>query len=132
MSKHTSPETTTIEDPTSHDSRELPDLLGELAGDVLVRGDATGEPWFAEHAHQLNTLAEQAREQYARLLPANGEIPTIAQGVALAHFLRPHLRDGRGCATVCCGAAGLPDSYVYVRLDDGYEGGIDREGRVST
>jgi hypothetical protein len=132
MSKHTSPQTTTIEHSTSYDSRELPDVLVELAGDVLMRGDATGESWFAEHARQLNTLAEQAREQYARLLPANGEIPTSAQGVALARFLRPHLRDGRGCATVCRGAVGLPDSYVYVRLDDGYEGGIDREGRVST
>ena len=111
---------------------DLAEELGELARIVNERGEATEDAWFLNHAHKLSELAVQARERYTRLLPADDEIPTRAQGVALARFVRPHLRDRRGSATVCRGHLGLPDSYLYVRCDDGYEGGIDREGRVST
>lgn len=118
---------------------DLADQLGELARVVYQRGEATEDAWFLNHAHKLSELAAQARERYTRLLPADGEIPTSAQGVALARFVRPHLRDRRGSATLCRGPRDLPDGdatspaeNLYVRCDDGYEGGIDREGRVST
>jgi hypothetical protein len=63
------------------------------------------------------------------------ELPTTAQGVALARFLRGFLRrpGGRSAyATVCRVGAGLPDDYLYVRLHDGYEGGIAPDGSIST
>jgi hypothetical protein len=111
---------------------DLAAQLGELARIVYERGEATEDAWFLNHAHKLNDLAEQARNCYIPLVAADEEIPTSAQGVALARFVRPHLRDRRGSATVCRGPRDLPDGYLYVRCDDGYEGGIDREGRVST
>jgi hypothetical protein len=111
---------------------DLAEALGELARIVYERGEATEDAWFLNHAHKLSELAEQARERYVPLLAADEEVPTSAQGVALARFVRPHLRDRRGSATVCRGPRDLPEGYLCVRCDDGYEGGIDREGRVST
>jgi len=111
---------------------DLAEELGELARIVNERGEATEDAWFLNHAHNLGELAEQARKRYVPLLAVDEEIPTSAQGVALARFVRPHLCDRRGSATVCRGPRDLPDGYLYVRCADGYEGGIDREGRVST
>lgn len=126
MSQHSAQE-------SAEEAREdLADALTELAHVVCRRGDDSHDPWLLEHAQRLSQLAVHARECYARLLPADGEIPTSAQGVALARFLRGHLRDRSHYATVCRGGAGLPDSCLYVRFDDGYEGGIEREGRTST
>lgn len=69
------------------------------------------------------------------LLDTPDEVPTVEQGIALARFLRPHFREprpGGRYAQVSRGGAGLSDDYLLVRLSDGYEGGIDRDGRVST
>jgi hypothetical protein len=60
------------------------------------------------------------------------QVPTNAQAIALARSLRPALRDKTVGAAVSRGAAGLPDDYLFVRLTDGYEAGIDLAGRVST
>jgi hypothetical protein len=72
------------------------------------------------------------RDEYVRLAGGQEECPTTAQGVALARFLRPAVRDPGLAAYVCRGGAGLPADYLYVRLTDGYEGGIAPDGRVST
>lgn len=60
---------------------------------------------------------------------------TGAQALALARFVAPALRSerrGDRGFTVARGGAGLPDTYLYVRLADGYEGGIDSDGATST
>ena len=64
-----------------------------------------------------------------------GAVPTHVQALALGRFLRGHFQHDdpiMRAATVSRGGAGLPGSYLYVRFNDGYEGGIDRDGRVST
>ena len=69
------------------------------------------------------------------LIPDNGDVPTNAQALALGRFLRGHFRsDDPRCrgAHVSRGGTGLGDDHLYVRFNDGYEGGIDREGRTST
>lgn len=62
--------------------------------------------------------------------------PTNAQGRALTRFLRPHFKDGNSPdqwgARVTRGGLGLSNDYLLVTFNDGYTGGIDREGRTST
>lgn len=87
--------------------------------------------FFSEQASALSELARQVDDQYI-LLADDGEVPTVAQGVALARFLRPAFRDKSVGAFVCRGGLGTPEDYVSVRLTDGYEGGIARDGRTST
>jgi hypothetical protein len=60
---------------------------------------------------------------------------TDAQLAALGRFVGPALDSERPgdrwfrCSR--CGA-GLPDTYLHVVLGDGFEGGIDQDGRTST
>lgn len=89
--------------------------------------------FLIDHAYTLSEWADAVDQLYARL--DEGKVPTNAQGVALARFLGNGFRNAErrfAWANVALGGAGLPDSYLHVRMGDGYEGGIDREGRVST
>jgi hypothetical protein len=95
--------------------------------------------FLRDHAYSLGEFARQCEEEYVRTAGGEDEkVPTVAQGVALARFLRgewSHGRIGPGdrYAHVSQGGAGLPESYVHVVFPaTGYEGGIDRDGRVST
>ncbi|HEV3071852.1 MAG TPA: hypothetical protein VGY76_10565 [Solirubrobacteraceae bacterium] len=110
---------------------DLADRLEGLAREVSYRTNGA-EDWITTLALQLSELGRDARENYERLLPAEGDIPTAAQGVALARFLRWRLRESGSYATVTRGDLGLPDTYLHIQFPDGYEGGIDREGRLST
>ena len=87
--------------------------------------------FLRDHASSLREFARQVDEEYVRRIE-DDEIPTVAQGLALAQFLRPAFRDARIAAHVCRSGVGLPDDYLSVRLSDGYEGGIAPDGRVST
>ena len=67
--------------------------------------------------------------------------PTPAQSLALGRFMGQVMRDdqfdrpdrrGYAWARVARGGLGLSQSYLSVVLGDNYEGGIDREGRVSS
>ncbi len=109
----------------------LDERLEALAITVVRRSSTPGD-WINDLAQELCGLARQARENYERLLPPEGETPTVAQGVALARFLRSRLGQPGGQATITRGGLGLPEHFVHVRFAGGYEGGIDRDGRVST
>ena len=87
--------------------------------------------YLRDHAASLAEFARQVRDEYERVV-GDEEVPTNAQGIALARFLRSAFRDKTIGAAVSRGSAGLPDDYVYVRLTDGYEAGIAPDGRVST
>lgn len=101
----------------------------KLLVDISV-GMADDEP---ELAHQLRGLVYEIQEQYVKL-ETDGDVPTIAQGVALARFLRPHFNSDKNHwgAFISRGGAGLGNDYIHVRFNDGYCGGIDKTGRTST
>lgn len=114
---------------TANELNDLAAHVMQTCQDAVYKVSATERPRL-EDAYRL-------AQGVADLLgPADDEVPTIEQGLALARFLRPAFRDsvhvGLRSAFVARGGAGLPDDYLHVRLQDGYEGGIDREGRVST
>ena len=117
------------------DRAPLADRLRALATVFQERAwadpKAPNSGFLSDHAASLAEFAQQVEEEYAPLA-RDHEVPTNAQGVALARFLRAAFRDRAVGAHVCRGGAGLPDDYVYVRLTDGYEGGIAPDGRVST
>lgn len=115
-------------------SESLRALAIEFAGKSHTDAGSPLASYLSDHAYTLAEWADAVEQLYARL--DEGEIPTNAQGVALARFLRPRFRDDahpadRG-ARVTRGGMGLPDDYLLVVLNDGYTGGIDREGRTST
>lgn len=123
----------------TNDTERVP--LGlRLEGLAMQMADAaiqTNDPALQDYALTVSELAQQHREEYVRIHGGNGrEVPTYAQGIALARFLRRGFSDevhaGDRHAHVARGGAGLSDDYLYVRLADGYEGGIDRDGAVST
>lgn len=120
--------------PNSEDEHaDLPTRLNALARQVIARSPEGAPNWITSLAQQLSTLGDDARENYERLLPPEGETPTAAQGVALARFLRSRLRDSGSHARVARGTGILlPEGFLHVVFDDGYEGGIDRDGQVST
>ena len=101
----------------------LYERLSKLAQDVYF----TDEPL----AERLAEMANELEASYV-LADCEGDIPTNAQGIALARFLRPAFRVRSDYATVGRGGSDLPSGYIYVRLADGYEGGIDRNGKTST
>lgn len=116
---------------------DLPNSLRALAQEFAEKALANpGSPhasYLQDHAYTLNEWGDAVELLYAKL--DEGEIVTNAQGVALARFLGNGFRNAErrfAWANVALGGAGLPDSYLHVRMGDGYEGGIDREGRVST
>lgn len=124
---------------------DLPKAMRELAIEMSRIASAGNAPrdesdanqlagFLQDHAYTLSEWADAVEQLYARL--DQGEIPTNAQGVALARFLRPQFRDtvhpADRRATVTRGGAGLSDTYLLVTLPGGYQGGIDHEGRVST
>jgi hypothetical protein len=122
-----------------HDRRApLPDRLRALAEEfqrVAWERDArAGDEFLRDHAASLCEFAAQADEEYVRV-GGDDEIPTTAQGVALARFLRGFMRGPKGPrahALVSRAGAGLPEDYLHVRMDDGYEGGIAPDGATST
>lgn len=90
--------------------------------------------FIRDHGASLADFARELEENYAPL-STGGEIPSNAQAIALGRFLRSRFAAHdvmQRIAYVTRGGAGLPDDYVHVRFGDGFEGGIDREGRVST
>lgn len=96
---------------------------------------AANSGYLQDHAQSLAEFANQLRDEYVRIV-GDDEIPTVAQGVALARFLRPQFRDdvrpGNRSAHITRAGAGLPNDYLHVILPGGYEGGIAPDGRVST
>jgi hypothetical protein len=113
----------------------LPEAIAQLALSItMTPGVTRGEQaWLNNLIERLGELADQATTEYERVRPVEGDSPTAAQGVALATFLRSRLQHPDEYATVSLGSpAGMLPNYVLVRFSDGYEGGIDREGRVST
>jgi hypothetical protein len=117
---------------------DLPKSLRALAQEFLAKANAHPDSPLAsyvqDHAWTLTEWADAVELLYARL-DTEGEVPTNAQGIALARFLRGHWTNVENrfrFASVSRGGAGLSDDYLYVRMGDGYEGGIDRAGRTST
>lgn len=107
----------------------------EWTGDGMANGKLGA--FLRDHAQSLAEFAQQCEDEYVRTAGGDVEdVPTTAQGVALARFLRrqfrPSVHPGERHAHVSRGGAGLPGDYLHVRMADGYEGGIDRDGRVST
>ncbi len=115
------------------------DVLAEMFREK-VREEASIEElkeYLGDHACSLVEFARQVREEYVRVAGGREleEVPTTAQGVALARFLRGHFRHTdplMRLAHVTRGGAGLPGDYLHVRFLDGYEGGIDPRGNTST
>ncbi len=100
-----------------------------------VEGRRRDHPRAARVPARPRGVADRVRAPGARGVRAHRRrrgVPTNAQGLALARFLRPAFRDKTIGAAVSRGSAGLPDDYLFVRLTDGYEGGIAPDGRVST
>jgi hypothetical protein len=82
---------------------------------------------------RLAQLAHQAEAQYERVEPVSGDAPTPAQGIALGRLLRSRLRQASDYAIVSLGGVlALPDGYIAVRFDNGFEAGIDRDGATSS
>lgn len=108
-----------------------------ISGSVL----ATEDEW-PDEAVRLAELVVALHEWrrgggFDPYLPALQEdaFPNHVQAIALGRFLRGRfsLRDpSMRRAVVSRGGAGLPDTYLHVLFNDGYEGGVDFEGRVST
>jgi hypothetical protein len=122
----------------------LDERLEHLAREFATIGSRECEPGFEpanlaelrafvrDHACSLAGFATQVREEYERVhgRTIGDRIPTPAQGVALARFMQTLAIHGQ--VTITLGGAGLPGDYLHVRFHDGYEGGIDPDGRVST
>jgi hypothetical protein len=130
---------------------KLPESMDQLAVEMSMKASAAAvrladvpearelAQFLADHAYTLSEWADAVRTLYVRVDETDGEVPTNAQGVALARFLRPGFERADRAdrhAQVSRAGAGLGDDYLYVRVPNGrggwYEGGIDREGRVST
>lgn len=95
---------------------------------------ASGLPPMRDFATAVSEFANVCEKEYVRLSD-DDETPTVAQGVALARFLRSHFRRddvSSRYANVARGGAGLSDTYLHVRFGDGFEGGIAPDGSVST
>lgn len=115
----------------------VPESLRALALEFMAKAheheDSPLSRYLIDHAYTLNEWGDAVEQLYARL--DEGEIVTNAQGVALAGFLRRSFRTAVPAyrwANVAQGGMGLPDTYLHVRMADGFTGGIDQEGRVST
>lgn len=118
------------------------DRLDALAQQFVSRAWREDTPpaerqYLLDHAASLTEFAQQVRDEYVRAAGNRGpeDIPTVAQGVALAHFLRGHFRHAdptKRLAHVSRGSLGLPADFLHVRFGDGYEGGIAPDGRTST
>lgn len=121
---------------TTQTRAPLDERLAALAMQFRTQAEDAGAtaPQHAEflrsHVASLADFVQQLEDEYARL--TTEEIPTCAQGLALAQFLRPAFRDTGIGAHVWRAGLDLPDDYLYVRLSDGYEGGIAPDGRTST
>lgn len=67
--------------------------------------------------------------------PSSEGVPTTEQALALGAWMRQQFTNAEPAmrrVNVSQGGAGLPDTYLYVTWADGYVGGIDLTGRVST
>lgn len=121
----------------------MEDRLDSLARQFLSEAwsqditEAALRAYLRDHAALLAELARQVRDDYVRVSGRREpeDMPTVAQGVSLARFLRGHFRHSdpmQRLAYVTHGSAGLPKDFLHVRLGDGYEGGIAPDGRTST
>jgi hypothetical protein len=121
--------------PTHNPAAEIADALAELAAWVsrtAVRTRTT-DVFRDSLVQRLAKLSHQAETDYVRIAPANGDTPTLAQGLALAQLLRSRLRDPSDHATVGLGdVLSLPDGYITVRFNGGFEAGIARDGATSS
>lgn len=89
--------------------------------------------YLQDHAYTLGEWGDAVDALYARL--DEGELVTNAQGIALAAFLRRGWMNAERrfqFASVARGGDGLPETYLLVRMGDGFTGGIDPDGRTST
>lgn len=105
----------------------------------LVDDEETGA-----HAHHIPDIAHELCEianelEGFDLEPQDGQFPTPRQALALGRMLDHVMRDeqyerklGYSHARVTRGGFGCGPNYLTWELGDGYHGGIDREGRVST
>ncbi len=113
----------------------LAERFYELAHDEDASA-AELKQFLRDHLATLGEFGRQVEEDYVRLSGGREqeEVPTTAQGVALARFLRGHFRRPdplMRSAHVTRGGGGLSDDYLLVRFHDG-ECGIDPSGRTST
>lgn len=119
-------------------SKRLAHAAEELYRESHATYTDTGvHSYLRDTAAALAEFAQQCEDEYVRVHGRDDEsvVPTVAQGVALAWFIRSRKLTVNGKhigVTVALGGAGLPDTYLHVRFSDGYEGGIDPDGKVST
>jgi hypothetical protein len=109
-------------DSATTDDGQLPDAVAQQVADLAN-----------ELAELVAALDEwRTKGGFDPYLPDVGDkLPTHPQGLALARFLHSRLARDVG-ARVTLGGAGLPERYLHVAFTDGFEGGIDDTGRVST
>jgi hypothetical protein len=99
----------------------------QLAIDVANMTDLDQKHALAVTASHL---ANEVEEGYVSA-DAEGELPTNAQGLALARFMRGRIE--KGPVRVWAGGFSmLPAGYLSVSCSDGFEGGIARDGSTST
>jgi hypothetical protein len=84
-----------------------------------------------DHAASLAEFAFQVQEEYLRAV-GDEQVPSNAQAIAPASSRARRCATRRSARPCAAQGAGLPDDYLFVRLTDGYEAGIDLAGRVST
>lgn len=116
---------------TANEIEELAARVVRSCEDKAAKVTDPAEQAFLEDVHQLAQGALSLLGVYPE-----DRIPTVEQALALGGFLAPAFRDsvhvGLRSAVVARGGSGLPEDYLFVRLQDGYEGGIAPDGRVST
>lgn len=118
----------------------IQERLHQLALQLSEASFSTETQALTEINRTLSEAAQEveriAIELEAFVLHDDGHrFPTPKQSLTLGYFLHSRWNGedpGRRGATVTRGGAGLGEDYLYVRFPDGYEGGIDREGRLST
>jgi hypothetical protein len=125
--------------PRNARSNAVPRRLDALAASLLSRARTlrNTEPELAtlleSDSSAITELARECAEEHVHA-HGDGEIPTPAQGIALARLIR---RQSAAPATqlpftvIALGRANAIDDTVWVRFADGSERCIDREGRVA-
>lgn len=118
-------------------NQDLEVRLAKLAVRVITEADLVEferervDPDIAkEWAQELSGMATECEENYVRL-ETSGDIPTVAQGVALARLMRGR-KSAREVA-VRVNQPSLPPGYLHVYFpDDDFEAGIAMDGSTSS
>lgn len=107
--------------------------LEQFVMDLADYAFSTDNDELKRMAVTLSTIHGDFEDGYV-YVDTEGQVPTVAQGIALARFLRPDFNGSSGSAGafVSRGGGGLGSNYLHVRLNGGYEGGISRDGSIST